>query len=219
MTRPSIRTLLAALAVAAAFAAPSGAAAQSAPDPTASVADNGRIIGSDKAPIWMLVVSDYQCPFCKDWHAKTWNALKTEYVNTGKVRVAFVHFPLGNHRHARPAAIASMCGSAQGKFWQLGDAIFNSQERWKDMTDATATFEALAKTVGLDMAAYKTCIGSKAIAAMVDADRIRMSRAGTGSTPTFFIGGSRFEGAQPLAEFRRVIDAELAAAARTARKP
>lgn len=214
---------VAAVAAAASFTMGAGAPAQaqsaraSAPpgqpaSPIVADADRGRIAGSESARVWVLIVSDFQCPFCRQWHRDTWETLRREYVATGKVRVAFMNYPLGQHPNARPAAVAAMCASAQGRFWQFTDLAFAQQDRWKDLGDPRAFFDGLSRSVGVDLAKAKLCAGDPGIAALVDADYTRMSRAGAQSTPTFFIGRSRIEGAQPITEFRRVIDAELAAA-------
>ena len=158
----------------------------------------------------MLIVSDFQCPFCKEWHDATWSAIRSEYVDTGKLRVAYVNFPLGMHPNARPAAIEAMCASAQGKFWPVADALFRTQVRWKDLPAPRAFFDGIAASARLDASARQACLAGTAIQSLIDADQVRMSRAATTSTPTFFIGGSRLEGAHPIAQFRRVIDAELA---------
>jgi protein-disulfide isomerase len=215
----TLRFTLAAVAMALVAAAPAGAssrrvAAPAAADSLATAADKGRILGSEKATVWMLIVSDFQCPFCKRWHTDTWEALRKEYVATGKVRVAYVHMPLGMHPNARPMAIASMCASAQGRFWQMADAIFKGQDAWKDAKDPRPAIEAAGKDAGVDAARFRACLDAPSIAAMVDGDKVRMTRAGAGSTPTFFIGDIKVEGAQPLPVFKKAIDAALAAAAK-----
>ena len=190
------------------------ATAQTVTDSLSTAADKGRILGSDKAPIWMLIVSDFQCPYCKQWHDQTWAAIKREYVNTGKVRVAYVHFPLGMHPNARPTAVAAMCASAQGKFWPMTELLFRTQDRWKDLKDPRPLIDSLVRVGGLDAARHKRCMDAPSVPALVEADRVRMTRAGTESTPTFYIGGTRLAGAEPIATFRKAIDAELAAAAK-----
>lgn len=218
MRTPRLTLLTAAaalLSAAPAAASPGRASAPAAADSLSSAADKGRILGSEKATVWMLIVSDFQCPFCKRWHTETWDALRKEYVATGKVRVAYVHMPLGMHPNARPMAIASMCASAQGKFWQMADAIFKGQDTWKDAKDPRPAIEAAGKDAGVDAARFKSCLDAPSIAAMVDGDKVRMTRAGAGSTPTFFIGDIKVEGAQPLPVFKKAIDAALAAAAKS----
>src|SRR5687767_5403414 len=85
-------------------------------DSLAAIADRSRIQGSPTAPVWMIVVSDFQCPFCRTWHDSTYETLRREYVETGKIRMAYVHLPLSMHRHATITAEASMCAGVQGKF-------------------------------------------------------------------------------------------------------
>ncbi|HMH86433.1 MAG TPA: thioredoxin domain-containing protein, partial [Gemmatimonadaceae bacterium] len=92
------------------------------PDSNITRADLARIQGSASAPVWVIEVSDFQCPYCKQWHDQTYAAFRDQYVNTGKVRLAYVNFPLASHVHAWPAAESAMCAGAQGKFWQMHDA-------------------------------------------------------------------------------------------------
>lgn len=195
--------------VAALFLAVAPPAAAQGLDPIVSAADHGRILGSEKASVWMLIVSDFQCPFCRQWHHDTWNTIKREYVNTGKIRVAYINMPLAMHANARPAALFAMCASARGKFWPVADRLFDTQEKWKDLPDPRPFFDGIARAVGLDAKELRTCAEGKPIQSMVDADATRMARAGALSTPTFFIGKARIEGALPIAEFREAIDGEL----------
>jgi protein-disulfide isomerase len=180
-------------------------------DSTLAKADAGRILGSDKAGVWMIVISDFQCPYCKRWHDETWETIKKDYVDTGKLRVAYVNLPLSMHRNAQPAAEAAMCAAVQGKFWPLQDALFRTQKEWEELGDAHPKFEALAKDVGVDVPALRACVQAGATRALVQADVDRATNAGASSTPTFFIGGRALLGAQPLETFRSAIDAALAA--------
>ena len=89
-----------------------------APAPADSIsdrADRGRILGDSTAAIWIIMASDFQCPFCKQWHDSTFGKLTQEYVRTGKVRLAYMNYPLPQHKNAMPAAEASMCAAVQGK--------------------------------------------------------------------------------------------------------
>src|SRR3954468_18867929 len=124
------------------------AAVATRPAPTDSNitrADLARIQGSPSAPLWVIEVSDFQCPYCKQWHDQTYNAFIDQYVKTGKVRLAYVNFPLGIHAHAFPAAEAAMCAGVQNKFWPMHDSLFASQGRWESGADPKATFDSLAR--------------------------------------------------------------------------
>jgi protein-disulfide isomerase len=177
-------------------------------------ADLSRVTGDPNAKVWVVIVSDFQCPYCKVWHDSTGPQLKKEFVETGKVRLAYVHFPLAQHHGAMPAAEASMCAGAQGKFWEYHDKLFETQNSWETETTPALAFERYAKDMGLDMAAYKACIDSHVMAPMIVADREKSSRAGAGSTPTFLIGDESFSGAQPIETFRTAIAKALQTSAK-----
>ena len=74
-------------------------------------ADAGRIQGSPSAPVWLVEISDFQCPYCKQWHDSVYPALKREYIDKGFVRMAYVHLPLNIHPIAPATRNAS--GSAR----------------------------------------------------------------------------------------------------------
>ena len=182
-----------------------------ASDSVLAKADAGRIIGSATAGVWMIIISDFQCPYCKSWHDDTWAGLKKEYVDTGKLRVAYVNLPLSMHRNAEPAAQVAMCASVQDKFWPVQDALFRTQKEWGDAADPQPKFEALAREAGANVEALRSCVQSGATRALIQADVERATKAGASSTPTFFVGGRALLGAQPLSAFREAIDAALAA--------
>jgi protein-disulfide isomerase len=177
-----------------------------------AAADSGRISGSPDAKVWLLMVSDFQCPYCKMWHDQSYEALRKEYVDGGKVRMAYMNFPLDQHVQAMPAAEAAMCASAQGKFWPYHTALFTSQDSWGKSGDQSAAFEALAKDVGADVARFRSCTQSHVMRAMIVADRDRMASRGVQSTPSFFIGNQTLAGALPTDQFRRAINEALGTA-------
>ncbi|MDH4137465.1 MAG: DsbA family protein, partial [Anaerolineae bacterium] len=94
---------------------------------TMSVGD-GPSLGHADAPITIVEFSDYQCPFCKRHFMNTLAALKTSYIDTGRVRYVFRDFPLDSiHPYARKAAEAAHCAGDQGKFWDMHDVMFTNQ--------------------------------------------------------------------------------------------
>ena len=176
----------------------------------AKLADEGRIMGPPNAPIWVVEVSDFQCPYCKTWHDSTYKPIVDEYVTTGKVRFAYLNFPLNIHPNAKPAAEAAMCASAQGKFWEMHDAIFATQPRWAQLPDASPVWDSLATAVRVDLPAWRHCMTRDATLPLIDADYERASRGGVRSTPSFFIGDEGIAGAEPVATFRAAIERQLA---------
>jgi len=184
-------------------------------DPDVVNADLARIQGSPTAPIWVIEVSDFQCPYCKQWHEETYRQLRDEFVRTGKVRLAYVNFPLAQHIHARPAAEAAMCAGAQGTFWEMHDALFTNQTKWGALPSSASYFESLARDTGVDVARWRQCIQSGKMKGWIQADHDRAQAAGVASTPSFIIGNRMFVGAQPIENLRAAIDSALATSRKT----
>src|SRR3954470_18666704 len=99
-------------------------------DSSLTRADKARIQGSDSAKIWMVMASDFQCPFCKQFHDGAYKQILSEYVATGKVRVAFLNHPGSMHQYGVVSAEAAMCAGMQDKFWQMHDSLFATQDHW-----------------------------------------------------------------------------------------
>ena len=191
-------------------AAPS--ASPAATDSTSRLADRGRTLGDPSATLWVVMISDFQCPYCKQWHDESFATVRDAYVKTGKVRLAFLNLPLSMHPNARPAAEAAMCASAQGRFWEMHDALFVEQARWAAAADPSSVLDSIATASGVDASRMRACVKSGAVAALVDQDVHRANAAGTAATPSFVIGDQLVKGAVPVAELRAAIDAALAKA-------
>jgi protein-disulfide isomerase len=192
---------------------PSAAGRGGLTDSISARADRGRIRGSEAAQVWLVEVSDFQCPYCKQWHDQSFAALDKEYVQTGKIRLAYLNHPIPSlHPNARTASEAAMCASAQGKFWELHSALFSTQDMWKALPDPTAFFDTLATKSGVDGAGWRKCMSTHASIPLIDADNDRTSKSGVQSTPTFFIGSRKIEGAYPVDSFRVILNAALAKA-------
>jgi protein-disulfide isomerase len=206
-----------AAALTAATPAP-GSPAQAAFDTALLIrADSGRILGNPQAKVWVVIMSDFQCPYCKAWHDQVDATLRRDYVQTGKVRVAFLNFIIPQHKNAPMAAEAAMCAAAQRKFWAYHDSLFASQDKWAVLPSPAAFFDSLAGKVGLDRAAHRDCLASHKLRPLIEADGNRGSRAGVGSTPSFFIGDTALVGVMPAKEFTQVVDSMVARAKRQPR--
>lgn len=166
----------------------------------------GPMMGGEKASVAIVEFSDFQCPYCAR-AADTIGEVKKKYGN--KVKITFRHFPLPNHKEARPASEASMCINEQSsqKFWKFHDLLFKNQDKMD-----TANLEKYAKDVGADTKKFKECFDSKKFASFVQSDLEYGEKIGVRSTPTFFINGQLMSGALPIEQFSDVIDDELAAA-------
>ena len=161
---------------------------------------NSYILGDPKAPITVVEFSDFQCPFCKRG-GDTMKDLVEAYPK--HVRVAFKHLPLPFHKQAKPASIAALAAGKQGKFWEMHDALFESQSR---IAEGEAFFNEAAEKLKLDMAKFKKDMKDPKLAEIVDADMALGAKLGVRGTPGFFVNGVQVRGARPLPYFKTLVE-------------
>jgi protein-disulfide isomerase len=166
--------------------------------------DDDPAIGLANAPITIVEFSDYQCPYCLQWHQQVFNQLRQDYPD--KVRFVYRDFPLTSiHPEAGPAAEAANCANDQGAFWPYHDKLFSGQYALSEQA-----YKQYASDLGLDQGRFADCLSSHRYANEVQADFDFASSLGIRSTPTFFVNGIAVVGAQPYNVFKQVIDKELA---------
>ncbi|HEY7236398.1 MAG TPA: thioredoxin domain-containing protein [Gemmatimonadaceae bacterium] len=171
-------------------------------------ADRGRIMGDSTATLWVIMASDFQCPYCKQWHDQFFAPVMQDYAAKNRIRLAFLNFPLPGHQNAMPASEAAMCASVQRKFWPMHESLFATQKKWEVMPNPTPLFDSLATAARVDMALYHTCTTKHLTVPLIEADRDRGRASGVQRTPTFFVGRQSLEGADK--DLRAPIDAALA---------
>jgi protein-disulfide isomerase len=121
----------------------------------------------------------------------------------------FKHLPLPFHKDARLAAVASMAAHQQGKFWEYHDVLFQNQKALKKKQ-----LIQYAKDLGLDMPKFKQGLRDSKVNLKVDNDTAACQAVGKpyqkGGTPAFYINGVAISGAQPFAEFQKIIADQIA---------
>ena len=179
--------------------------------PKAASADDDAYLGSKDAPVVIIEFSDFQCPFCRSFWSDTLPLLKSEYIDTGKVRIVYRDLPLDIHPGAMPAAQATECAEEQGKFWEMHDKIFSEQGKQGGGTVQFGVndLKKWAKEIGLDGGKFNSCLNSQKYAQEVDKDITDGRSAGVSGTPSFFINGRLIVGAQPFSAFKAIIEEEL----------
>ncbi|MBD3361759.1 thioredoxin domain-containing protein [Candidatus Woesearchaeota archaeon] len=158
---------------------------------------NQPFLGEEDAPIEMIVFDDFQCPFCARFEQQSFQDIKKEYIDTGKVKFIYMHFPLGFHSMAAPAAEASECAKDQGKFWEYHDLIFENQGSLNE-----ANLIKWAEELELDMDKFNTCYESGKYTEQVQAEMQLGQSAGIKGTPSFLINGKLAVGALPMDDYR-----------------
>ena len=199
---------------------PTQAAGQSYPTPSTSPPvdpvsiEGATILGDKKARVALILFSEFECPYCARAARDVLPKLNRQYLRTGKVLLAWRHFPLPIHENARKAAEAAECARRQDKFWEFHDWAFEHQKELHPKNLLVA-----ATTLGLDQVAFTACFEGQATA-RVEADLETANAVSVDSTPTWFIGViqadgkvkvlERHGGAKRFEFFQRAIDKVIA---------
>ncbi|HEY2863800.1 MAG TPA: thioredoxin domain-containing protein [Casimicrobiaceae bacterium] len=195
-----------------------GGQAAPAPDDKVSMAfpSGGFSEGKKDAPLVLVEYTDYQCPFCQQFHNSAYTQIKANYIDTGKVLFVSRDFPLDFHENARRGANAARCAGEQGKYWELRHAmIVNASQLQQDK------IASYAANVKIDVAKLQSCIAADKYKSAIDKDIAEGMAAGVNGTPSFVLGrmvdgkltGVRLVGAMPYEQFDTKIQAMLSEAA------
>lgn len=168
-------------------------------------------LGNEDAKVTIIEFSDFQCPSCRLFFEDAFPELKAEYIDTGKVKMHFRHYPLPSHPMAIPSSLASECAADQNKFWEFHDKIFTEQSKKGNGTInyTNDDLKRWAQELALDSKEFNECFDSQKHQAKVDKDFAEGEAGEVAVTPTFFINGYKLEGAQPFTAFKTIIDQEL----------
>lgn len=167
-------------------------------------------IGSANAPVTMIVLSDYQCPYCAQWHEHTLPNLQI-YVESENLRIewrdAVVYGPASER-----AARAAYAAAQQDAFREFQQALFDGGETRPESDISDAALLVTAAELGLDTAQFTTDFNSDAASASIADDAAVATSLGVYATPAFIINGQPILGAQPTQVFVDAVDQAIASA-------
>ncbi|MFW6084686.1 MAG: DsbA family protein [Gemmatimonadota bacterium] len=173
-------------------------------------ADAARRKGADDAPLRIVEISDFECPYCAEFHDDAWPMVDSVYVRGGYARYLWISFPNSNHPRAWPAVEAAFCAGAAGRFWEMHDVLFDRQEEWTEADDPHLRFVDYAGRIGVDRESFAACLRNDQTAPLQVSDYESAIRSGITSTPFFVVGDSvAVRGAVPAERFRAVVDSVL----------
>jgi len=188
-----------------------------APQPTTGRVTNlkGYALGRPDAPLTMVEFTDLQCPFCRQFVMTSFDDIRKNWIDTGKLRYISRDFPLDIHAQAMPAARAARCAGEQGKFWEMRLGLMRNAN--------LLSADYITKTAGelkLESKAFAACVAASKYDAEIQAEITEGTKLGVGGTPTFVIGlttptaveGPMVVGALPYPQFDAKLKALLAAA-------
>jgi protein-disulfide isomerase len=165
--------------------------------------------GSASAPVVVIDLSDFACPYCGEFAHDVFPTIDREYVQTGKVLFKYIPFVAGSFRHATEATRAAECSADQGQFWLMMERLYITQAEWKSGNVADAQMAALAGTLPMDSVKFAACYASRRTDTRTARATAVADGIGVRVTPSFLVDGHPVQGALPLAEFRKVIETAL----------
>jgi protein-disulfide isomerase len=182
-------------------------------------------MGDPNAPIKIEEFSDFQCPYCEQFHTQTEPLLIQYYVDTGKVQLTYRsmgNWVSGNiggaNTESQDAALAAYCAGDQNKFWEMHDYLFGNVigENVGSFTAKRLTLIA-EKVNGLDINQFQSCFDSGKYTDRVQKDFNDGQAAGITGTPGFVMSyvvngqtkTERIDGAESITTFQQKIEAAL----------
>jgi protein-disulfide isomerase len=186
-----------------------GAMAQDASDVAKPVSLPDMALGPANAAVTITEYASMTCPHCAAFSENVFPKIKSEYIDTGKVRYVFREFPLDIK-----AAAGSMLGRCiakgdSGKYFAVIDMLFKQQGDWVTK-NTTETLTRIGKQAGLSQQAIEDCLKDQALLDKIAADQKFASEVlKVNSTPTFFINGEMIKGETSFEEFDKRIKSLL----------
>ena len=198
---PLYAVLLGGLFLMSALMSPAPAASANLP---LDAALSERALGDQNAPVTVHEYFSLSCSHCAAFHKDVLPQVKTDYIDTGKVRFVFHDFPLGGLASA--AAMLTRCGDADAYHGFVG-VLLKNQKKWLRSDTPLEELEGFARLAGMSSENVMECLDNEALFKEIEARQIGYNRdLGVKSTPTFIIGKTVVPGNLPYAEFREVLD-------------
>ncbi len=165
-------------------------------------------LGDPAAPVSIVEYVSLTCSHCANFHAETFDALKTNYIDTGKVYYALREFPIDSL--AFGAIMMARC-APKDQFFPIVQALFREQRNWAFVESPAVALLAQLEPFGFTEASFEACLGDGDLAKSIGTIAQSAQNAfGVHGTPTFFINGEKHVGAMGFAEMAAILDPLLA---------
>lgn len=149
------------------------------------------VLGNADSKVILIEYGDFQCPSCGAAHPQV-----KEVVEAYKDKVAFIfrNFPLTTiHPNARVASATAEAAGLQGKYWEMHNLLYESQDNWKDLTGTARTeaFVSYASGLGLDKDQFTKDLAANNVNRHISFDQALGKKIGVDATPTFYLNGKQ----------------------------
>ena len=186
-----------------------GAMAQSASDVAKPVSLPDMALGPANATVTITEYASMTCPHCATFTETVFPKIKSEYIDSGKIRFVFREFPLDIKAAAGSMLARCIAKDDSGKYFAVIDLLFKQQNDWVTK-NTTETLTRIGKQAGLSQQAVENCLKDQALLDKIAADQKFASEVlKVNSTPTFFINGEMVKGETSFEEFDKKIKSLL----------
>jgi len=184
----------------------SEAIAQAAGDVAKPVSLPDMMLGSKDAAVTITEFASMTCPHCAAFNEQVFPKIKSEYIDTGKVRYIFREFPLDIKAAAGSMLSRCIANGDAPKYFAVTDMLFRQQNDWV-VKNTTETLTRIGKQAGLTQQQVEACLKDQALLDKIAADQKYASDVlKVDSTPTFFINGEKIKGETSFEEFAKKIN-------------
>lgn len=157
----------------------------------------------------LVEYSDFECPSCKNFHdvLKTFEASGSpDFKITQKITFVMRDFPLFQiHPNAMNAAYAAEAAGKQGKYFEMTDQLFVTQDQWAGLPDPKDFFSKLAQQISLNIDQFKSDMNSNDVKQKVNDDITSGNSGNVDATPTFFLNGEKLDNVQSFDQFKQLL--------------
>ena len=186
-----------------------GAMAQSASDVAKPGSLPDMALGPATSPVTITEYASMTCGHCANFNETVFPKIKSEFIDSGKIRYVFREFPLDIKAAAGSMLARCIAKEDAGKYFAVVDMLFRQQNDWV-MKNTTETLTRIGKQAGLSQQAVEDCLKDQALLDKIAADqKFAAEVLKVNSTPTFFINGEMVKGATTFEEFDKRIKALL----------
>ena len=184
-----------------------GARPLRAETPLGEAGPSDRVLGDPEAPVTVVEYASMTCPHCAAFHSDTLPKLKEEWIETGKAKLVYRHYPLD--QLALRAALLADCFEGD-RFFAMLDMLFKQQGRWARAEEPLQHLARLAGMAGLSQERFEACMTDEARRDAILEEQLRArDEAGVQSTPSFLIDGEMMAGNQGYESFAKRLRAAL----------
>jgi protein-disulfide isomerase len=165
-------------------------------------------LGRPDAPVTIVEYASLSCPYSRRFHLETFPTLKSEYIDTGKVRFILREFPIG--KQSGLATVALRCAPPDKSF-ALFDRLMSEQPSWVSQEVRPDPIHHVAAQLGLTRTQFDACRQDQRLIARLNWIKERGRKLGVIGTPNFFIQGRLIKSVMGIEELRAIVDSMLPA--------